>query len=314
MKNFYVLYGVDKSLFNYELDQLLKKLSLDDVSRYDMMVDSMDMVVEDASTVGMFSPKKVIVLDNCFFLCANKTIDRLDLLEEYLEHYNPKHYCIFLVYADKLDTRKKIYKLFSKCADIRELKKMDNASLEKSVRQTLTEEGYQIENVAYFLEKVGTDWHNVQNELQKLMMAGTSSKKITNRDVDQIVSVVIDDEIFALTDAIVQRDNKRALILLDEFLNRNYDEMQIIMLLASQFRFFFQVKRLSNKNKLEAEIAKTLGVHPYRVKTSIQKLYSYSEGMILEYIRKLAKMDHDIKLGLMDKRLSLELFIAGNRD
>ena len=45
---------------------------------------------------------------------------------------------------------------------------------------------------------------------------------------------------------------------LEEFLNKSYDEVHIIMLLASQFRFLFQVKRLYNKNKSEAEIGFTL--------------------------------------------------------
>ena len=67
-----------------------------------------------------------------------------------------------------------------------------------------------------------------------------------------------------------------------------------------------------NQNKLEGDIAKILEVNPYRVKFTVKKLYIYTEGMLLQYIKKLAKMDHDIKLGLMDKKLALELFITMN--
>lgn len=81
------------------------------------------------------------------------------------------------------------------------------------------------------------------------------------------------------------------------------------MLIASQFRFLFQVKRLLNKNKNYSEIAKILEVNPYRVKFSIKKLYTYTEAELLKYIKRLAKIDHDIKLGIMDKRLAIELFI-----
>ena len=119
----------------------------------------------------------------------------------------------------------------------------------------------------------------------------------------------MEDEIFDLTDAIILHNTKKSLALLNEFVNRNYDEIQIILLLANQFHFLFQVKRLINKNKSESEIAKILEVNPYRVKYSVKKIYSYSEGMILENIKKLAKIDHDIKLGKMDKNLALKLFI-----
>ena len=81
------------------------------------------------------------------------------------------------------------------------------------------------------------------------------------------------------------------------------------MLLASQFRFLLQVKRLVNKNKRYDEIAKILEVNPYRVKFTINKLYSYSEEMLANRIKSLAKIYQEIKLGLVDKKLALELFI-----
>jgi DNA polymerase-3 subunit delta len=90
---------------------------------------------------------------------------------------------------------------------------------------------------------------------------------------------------------------------------KNYDEVQILILLANQFRFLYQVKRLLNKNKRYDEIAKILEVNPYRVKFTIKKLYTYTEDMLLDNIRRLAKIDHDIKLGIMNKRLALELFM-----
>ena len=57
------------------------------------------------------------------------------------------------------------------------------------------------------------------------------------------------------------------------------------------------------------EIAKILEVNPYRVKYTIKKLYTYTEDEILGYIKRLAKMDHDIKLGIIQKNLALRLFI-----
>ena len=311
MENFYLLYGIDKGLVQYELDKLLKKLKVDDVIKYDMMSSNLLDVIEDASTVGLFSTKKIIILDDCFFLGANKTIDNIEVLEQYIEHYNPNNYCIFLAYMEKIDTRKKIGKLLSKHKVI-ELKKMDDVNLKQYVEKILKDENYQMEDIDYFLKKVGSNLFNVKNELDKLLMYRLEEKKILNEDIDKITIHSMEEEIFALTDAIILKNTSKSLFLLEEFLNNNYDEMQIIMLLASQFRFLFQVKRLLNKNKSEGEIAKILGVNPYRVKFTVKKLYAYSEKMLTDYIQKIAKMDHDIKLGLMDKRLALDLFILGD--
>ena len=140
------------------------------------------------------------------------------------------------------------------------------------------------------------------------------TKKITNNDVEKVTTKVIEDEIFTLTDAIILKDTKKALELLNEFLNLSYDEIQILSLLASQFHFLFQVKRLQNKNKSEATIAKILEVNPYRVKYTTKKLYQYTEEDILKEIKMLAKADHDIKLGLMDKNLALKLLIMHKKN
>ena len=312
MDNFYLIYGSDKSLLQKELDKILKKLKADDIIKYDMTTSSILDVVEDASTIGLFSPKKVIILEDCYFLGANKTIDNLETLETYLEQYNKDNYCIFLAYMEKVDTRKKLYKLLSKHKII-EVKKIDRDALKKYIEETLVQENYKMENIDYFLDKVGIDLSNAQNELDKLMMYKLETKYIENTDIDKVVPQTLEEEIFALSDAIILKNTSKALTLLEEFLNKNYDEMQIIMLLASQFRHLFQVKRLLNKNKQAGEIAKILEVNPYRVKYTIKKLYAYSEKMLLDYIQKLAKMDHDIKLGLMDKRLALELFVIENK-
>ena len=312
MDNFYLIYGSDKSLLQKELDKILKKLKTDDIMKYDMTTSSILDVVEDASTIGLFSPKKVIILEDCYFLGANKAIDNLETLETYLEQYNKDNYCIFLAYMEKVDTRKKLYKLLSKHKII-EVKKIDRDSLKKYIEETLVQENYKMENIDYFLDKVGIDLSNAQNELDKLMMYKLETKYIENMDIDKVVPQTLEEEIFALSDAIILKNTSKALTLLEEFLNKNYDEMQIIMLLASQFLHLFQVKRLLNKNKQAGEIAKILEVNPYRVKYTIKKLYAYSEKMLLDYIQKLAKMDHDIKLGLMDKRLALELFVIENK-
>ena len=169
-----------------------------------------------------------------------------------------------------------------------------------------------MESIDYFLKRVGNNLDNIKNELDKLIIYKFEDKVINNNDIDKICAKMLEEEIFVLTDAIIYKDISKALNYLEDFLNQGYDEMQIIMLLASQFRFMFQVKRLINKNKSEGEIAKILEVNPYRVKYTIKKLYSYSEDMLLDYIKKIAKMDHDIKLGIMDKKIALELFIALN--
>lgn len=313
MNNFYILYGSDTSKLEYETNKILEKLKITDPIKYDLLTTPIEDVIEDAATIGMFQKEKALILENSLFLCANKTIPNLEKLSNYLEHYNKNSYLIFLCPQDTIDTRKKITKQLSKY-EIKNVSTKKVENLEQYVLEILNQDGFQMEDIPFFLSRVGSNFSNIENELEKLKMYTLQTKKITNNDVEKVTTKVIEDEIFALTDAIILKDTKKALELLDEFLNLSYDEIQILSLLASQFHFLFQVKRLQNKNKSEAAIAKILEVNPYRVKYTTKKLYQYTEADILKEIKMLAKADHDIKLGLMDKNLALKLLIMHKKN
>ena len=176
----------------------------------------------------------------------------------------------------------------------------------------MQDSGYKLDSIDYFLDYVGMDLNNMKTELDKLFMYKLEDKVIHNEDIKNICLRNYQDDIFTLTDAIIAKDTTKALEFTDMFLNNGYEEMQLIFLFASQFRFLFQVKRLANKNKNYKEIAQILEVNPYRVKFSLAKVARYTEDMILDELEKLAKMDTLIKSGKMNKHLALEMYILGN--
>ena len=309
MNSIYLLYGTDKGVINNEIDKILKDINSNDITRYSMDAIDIDTIITDVSTISMFGDKRVVIVDNAYIFMANKNIDNINILEEYIKNTNINNYLIFITYNDKVDTRKKIYKLIKDKGKILECKKGDNNYLIDYVKNYLNEANYKMEDINYFLGVVGSDLDNIKNELEKLFMYKLDDKKIINSDIDKVCVRVIDDDIFSLTDAIILNDTNKAMSLLEEFLNKSYDEIYILNLLVGQFRFLFQVKRLVNKNKNYSEIAKILEVNPYRVKFTLKKLYNYTEKDLLDRIKMLAEIDRKIKLGLMNKKLALELFI-----
>lgn len=313
MPNFYLLYGTDKSVIDNEKNNIIKKLNINDIIKYEASEDNTIDIIEDASTISMFSNKKIIIINDCYFFKTGKTLKDISLLEQYLEKYNKDTYIIFISNNEKVDSRKKIYKLIKKNGQIKECNKQDKNYLTDYVQKYIKENKYKIEDIDYFLKIVGSNLNNITNELDKLFMYKLDNKTITKDDIDKITIKNMENEIFDLTDAVIKGDVPLSLELLDNFVKKDYDEIQIMVLLANQFRFLFQVKRLLNKNKNYNEIAKILEVNPYRVKFTINKLYSYSEQTLLDNISRLAKLDHDIKLGLINKRLGLELFIINRK-
>ena len=309
MKNFYLIYGLDKSLIKNEIEKIKKELKASEIIKYSLEKDNLEDIILDASLVNMFADKKVILVNDAYLFSNGKSDDNIKSLEEYFNNYNSDTYIIFECPTEKIDTRKKITKKISEIGSIIETKKKDANYVKKYIIDTLKENEYTIENLEYLMTKVGTNIDNVKNELDKLIIFKMEDKNITSADIDKLMIPALEDEIFALTDAVIKSDVKKSLELLEEFLNKNYDEMQIIILLASQFRFMYQVKRLSNKNMPPDAITKELSANPYRVKITIKNSYYYNETELLSYLKKLADLDKNIKLGKIDKNLGLQLFL-----
>ncbi len=313
MNNFYLIYGDDNGLIENQVTEIINKLNIDkdNIVTYSLNNTSMDDIILEASMFSMFGTNKVIVVNdaNCF----KDKVDNIEVLEEYFDKYNHDNYLIFTLNG-KPDTRKKVYKLIDKMGSVIAVKN-DRDYLYNYVNKYIIDNNYQMSsnNIIYFLSKVGSDINNIKNELDKLMIYKDNDHNILKEDIDEMVIVNIDDEIFALTDAVINGDISNSMRLYNFFINHNYEQVQIIALLGSQFHFLFQVKRLYNQGKYKDNIAKILEVHPYRVKLALGKIYSYSEELLLSYISKLADMDKNIKLGKIDKGLALELFLI-NKD
>lgn len=309
MKNFYLIYGTNKSQISKKIEELKNKLNVSEIIKYSLDKDNLEDIILDASLVNMFSNVKLILVSDANIFATSKKDINTKPLEDYFDNYNSDTYIIFVSEQEKVDTRKKIYKKIKEHGEIIEITKTSKLDIKKFILNTLKQNEYTIENIDYLLEKIGTNIDNAENELNKLMIFKMDEKNISNNDIDKLIIPSLEDEIFALSDAVIKNETKRSLDLLEEFINKNYDEMQIIILLASSFRFMYQVKHLSNKNMSSDMIAKELSANPYRVKINLKNCYYYNEDDLLSYIKKLADLDKNIKLGLIDKNLGLQLFL-----
>ncbi len=285
-------------------DNIINKYNIVDnnIIKYDLE-DNLDNIIEEASMISLFGDTKLILINATF----KEDID-VDKLEEYLKHYNNNTYIVFMS-NDKVDTRRKLYKLITKYGTIEEVNG-DNNYIRSYIKEYIKD--YMID-INYFLSKVSDNLDNIKNELDKLMLYKMEDKNITNKDIDDLVIPNIEEDIFALTDSVITNNVDKSITLYNKFMEKNYEPIYIIGLLGNQFTLLYQVKKLYNMGKNNNDIASILGVHPYRVKLAIQNSYYYTESDLIKYIYKLGNLDKDIKTGNIDKTLGLELFLI-NKD
>lgn len=311
-KNFYLLYGEDKAVLNKEVDNIKNKLKIteDDITYYN--IEDINNIIEEAQTISMFSPNKFIIIDSSIYLSEKKDIQNINLLEEYFEHYNSNSYLIFISNKDTIDSRKKLVKLITSKGITKKVEATQEY-LNKYINDYLNSFGYKISNldITYLINRVGTNINNITNELDKLMLYKINEKIITKEDIVKLTIENTDDPIYTLVGHILKNENNKAIKLYNDFTQNGMDAAGLIPVIAAQIRLLYQVKRLYNQGKTNDEIAKILEFKSvYRVKYLLSDSYYYSEEDLLKYLSSLADLDKRIKLGLIDGKTFVELFIA----
>ena len=312
MKNFYLLYSSDGAILNKEINDLEKKLDISDTDIIYYNIDDIDGIINEASTIGMFSLNKFIIINMDSYFKDKKDIPNINLLENYFDSYNSNSYLVFVCNSDSIDSRKKIVNLIKKYGIVNKLEVNDNY-LNDYVNNYLKDNGYKINNgdVVYFINRVGNNINNVTNELDKLMLYKINDKIINRNDIDLLTVENIDDSIYDLVNCILKNDNEKAIKLYNNFIDNGMDVNQIVAIIAAQIRLLYQVKRLYNSGKSNDEIAKILEFKSvYRVKYLLSDSYYYSESDLVKYLSKLADIDNAIKTSNGDGNMLMQLFIV----
>ena len=302
----YLLYGTKDFQIEEEIKKLSKGLDEMNINKYDLNNDLLSLAIEDAKTMSLFGDKKLVIIDNANMFTGSTSKDS-EIVEEYLNHINENTTLVLIVHNDKLDTRKKITKLINKVGKV--IAFNDELDMTNLVRRLLKDYNIDYKTINLFLDRVGNNPLIIQNEINKIKIYKENDKTITDEDILNLTTKLIEIDIFKLIDYIIRKDKEKALELYYEMLKMNEEPIKIIVILANQFRIMYQSKELLKKGYSEKDIANILKIHPYRVKLAIQNSRNYTSEVLLKNLNNLADIDIGIKTGILNKDLALELFI-----
>jgi len=306
----YLIYGSSKIEINKKIEELIKKQNIENIIKYDLEESELIDVIEDACYMDMFSDKKCIIAENCYFLTAKDSNDTEELTK-YINNPNENTLLIFTLNEEKLDERKKIVKLIKEKFDIYVYNiTKDNSNIKTLIINEFKEEDYSITEDALkeLLDRTKNNINIVTNEIKKLKLYKINDKKIIKEDVEKVVSKPLEDDVFKLVNAINTKDKKRIFELYQDLLSSRKEVSVIIGLLASQFRLYLSIKILLNEKKSKKEIIEILKEHPYRIEIGIKECYNFKKEDLENYLIELYEIDKNIKTGLTQKENALLMF------
>ena len=315
----YLVLGQETALIE-EVRQLFKQsLSAEEATMnfasYDLALTEVAVALDDAGSAPFFGDRRVVFLQNPYFLTGEKPKNKLDhdltSLLSYFETPQPTTTMVVFAPYAKLDERKKIVKQLKKNATLIDVQKVKEQQAQQLIKQQLTQQQMTIEPTALqlLLTKTGGDYSQMMAELPKLMLYAAKSHQITEEAVSTLVASTIEDNVFELVPLVLQKQVGSALTIYHELVLQKEEPLKINAILLGQFRLLLQVKILFEKGYSQGNLASVLKIHPYRIKLALQQIKHFSKATLAAAYLGLEEIEVKIKTGQGQPALLFELFM-----
>ncbi len=152
------------------------------------------------------------------------------------------------------------------------------------------------------------DLWQVNNEVEKLV-SFKGDQRIVAEDINLLVKMKVDLNIFKLIDAIGNRDKKKAISFLYGQLESQTNEIYLLTMFVYQFRNLLKIKDLLERGKSIQEISSLTKMHPFVIKKSIDQCRKFSLIELKKIYRKLLDAEIAMKSGKMKPGLVLDLLV-----
>lgn len=312
MSNLNLIIGDNRELVDFYISNIIDKIGygIDNKIEYDLGVNTIGDIIDEASMISLFSSGKIIIGNNLNI--SNISLDDMDSLERYIKGMNKDVYIILI--ANKIDMRVKSYKVFKDNFNIIDISKLNNDNnYQKYISDYIKNNGYKINDsdLFYLVGKLGNDINNIRIELDKLFIYNEDNKIIDRKVIDLLISDNIDNVIYEFTNAFLDKDYDKVSKMYNDFKIMNIGYDYLLTSLSNCLRQILIIKILNNKGNSNLEISKVIGKKEFYVKKMLERIYKYTEDDICLMIDKLAKIDRDFKMGKSNIDM-LEMFLIGN--
>lgn len=314
--NCILFYGNDSYLMKKKLDELFQTNEIEeqDIESYDYEEDGIEVALTSAMTLPFLTDVKGVVLRNCTFLTdkKNASSDEVAAVMKYCDFVNPTTILVLLAPYEKLDSRKKIVKYLTKHIETKSFianKKSD--SIYEYVKTEVKKNSLKIQPLALtqFVNRIGNDSQMLENELNKLITYSLDKEIITSDMVYAVVTKDVDDNIFELVNAFLDKDVEKSLQIYFDLKSIKIDPIWMLNVIINKFQEILYTKELIKMNYMKEDISKYFRASRGRTYYIMQNARNIDDLDLMNILSKAEELDYKIKSGQIDKSLGVELFL-----
>ena len=243
-----------------------------------------------------------------------------------------------------MDKRKKLYKIIAEAGVVHEFVRVKKEGarkeiLQKEAQKLLNDCGKKMSPAAWVAlgRKTGFDFRRSMSELEKLISFVGDKELIDKDDVEEAVGRTKEDDIFALTNALGEKNQLAALDALKNLLDQGIHHLMILTMISREIRLLLQARVLVESGKLpkfnhsmeygwfqsvlypvlgELNTASAKGEglifsqHPYSIYNSMRNCVRFTSARLIVLMEDLLNLERSLKSsGASSPRLLLENFL-----
>jgi len=214
--------------------------------------------------------------------------------------------------ASGLDKRLRLFKALSKNPRTTLLVEliMDRQHAEELALATAKEMGVAMDRDAASLlaDAVNIEPARIRIEVEKLSLYALKTKKITSRDVEDLVVAARKYTVWQLAEMLAGSRREAALQFLDSLIRNGEEPAMLVGGLAWMYRKLIEVQEL--KPHPELWQVRQLGMQQETAEIALREARRFSRAQLLEGLAALADADSLLKSGVKDSRAAMEFLIT----
>ena len=315
MANVYLYLGEEKYLINNKIERLIAESKADqyNIFSYDMDEVNIKEAVRDALTPPFMCENKAVVIKNPKFLTTEKSEinHTISVLIDYIEHPMDTTYFIINAVGLKLNEKSEVVKQLRKKAIINETREISETEFCGWIKRQFEREDITIKEdaVKQIYNLVGRNMTSARTEIDKLIAYVGKGNTITSKIVSSVVVKEIQQDIFALSNAIIERDCEKTINIYRDLIAVDNDVNRLFNLVTRTIRDTLLVNYMLEEGAKQNDIAMRMGTSTNRAYYLIRNAKSFDIQSAKEYLVKLGELDYKIKSGQIDARTGFEFFL-----
>lgn len=327
LPNNLLVFGEEGFLVDELVEKITKKafelgIESNSIERLDGSTISEQEIVDNANNLSLISPQKFLIINNFDVLYKNKRKSFPGLVS-YLKNPNPSTNILFIGVPNRingitrdLSSAKKVSAAKTKIEKLPEVLKyllQNDLFVEYPKLYDNEIPNWLLKRAKKYKKDIDLTTANlialscnslreIDNELKKLNVYLGNNSHITIDDVEEIVGINKENNVFELTKAVGMRDLDTSLRITDNLLSHSNQSVLIIITLTRYFKTLFKLldERKVTSNKFQ--LASKIGVNPYFVDEYIRALNKYSPSDIEKSIAILSQSDEVLKSTSTDNK------------